>query len=106
MRLDEWLAQAETAEDIFERLGLEPDPRVLAVHRLHILRRFGRKVAEIDSQADALADDERWRRYAAALKWAHEQYEAGGGAQEPVFSGTAPGLVRLRLGAHPGKRSQ
>ena len=96
MQLDRRLCELETAEDIFEMFGLEPDARILTVHRLHILQQFGIAVAQIDAQVPALSDEHRWRRYAAALKHVHDQYAKGTARPAPVFSGATRSLSQLR----------
>ncbi len=42
------LARLSSAEDIYAALGLVPDPQVLPVARLHVLKRFGAYLAECD----------------------------------------------------------
>lgn len=56
--LDE-LRKLSSAEEFFEALGVEYDPNVVHVARLHILRRMGEYLASIDldraSEAEARA---------------------------------------------------
>jgi len=96
MRLADELATIETAEDIFALFGLGFDARVLRVHRLHVIQRFGREVAEIDRLAPPLDDDERTCRYAAALQRAHDYYLSESHSAEHAFLGVQRGLVKLR----------
>jgi len=96
MRLADELKGIETVEEIFALFGLGFDPRVLRVHRLHVIQRFGRDVAEIDRLAPPLDDDERTRRYAAALQRAHDYYQNESRSAEHAFSGVQRGLVKIR----------
>ena len=62
------VARIESAEDLFEILGVEVDPRVLAVRRLSILKRFGILMAEIERGfTPDTTETERRQRYAGAL---------------------------------------
>jgi hypothetical protein len=97
--LGDSLAVMERAEDLFQAYGVTFDPQVLAVHRLRILRRFGRTLAALSSaHADrADAEDERLR-LAEALAEAHAYFAAGGTAElVPSLHGGAP-LVQIRRG--------
>ena len=50
MRLADELAQVECAEDLFARFGVDFDPRVMVVHRLRVLKRFGVEVRRMETQ--------------------------------------------------------
>ena len=90
------LEHVETAEDLFELLELPYNPDVLRVHRLHILKRFGDAVAQIERQVVAGDDPcDRRSQYSAALKRAHDYYEKGPPAGTHAFSGVRRGLVQL-----------
>ena len=95
MILQDELERVECAEDIFALFGLAFDPKVLAMHRLHVIKRFGRHVAEIDAESPPLDDDTRWNRYATALKRAHDYYSAGTPTGEHEFLGVQQGLLKL-----------
>ena len=47
--LMERLKSLHSAEDFFDHLGVPYDPHVLAIARLHILRRMGQYVSAIDA---------------------------------------------------------
>jgi nitrogenase-stabilizing/protective protein len=101
MRLQEELARLDRAEDLFELFELDYDSRVLAVHRLHVLKRFGAEVAEIDGRDPPLPEAERHRLYAEALQRAHDLCAEGACLRRPVFRGHQEGLVQLGPG-RPG----
>jgi nitrogenase-stabilizing/protective protein len=44
------LAECRDAEDYFRLFGVEADPAVLAVNRLHILRAFGRELSRLTAE--------------------------------------------------------
>ena len=52
------LSRLSSAEDFFEALGVDFDPAVVRVARLHILRRMGEYLARTDL-ADASDDEKR-----------------------------------------------
>jgi hypothetical protein len=88
------LASLTEAEEFFDVLGVPYDPRVLAQHRLHVLKIFGMALASwLDANPDA---DAAARRRAAvrALREAHEAFaeDERAAARPNPF---APGLVQL-----------
>jgi nitrogenase-stabilizing/protective protein len=96
MRLADELAQVECAEDIFARLGVDFDPRVMAVHRLHVLRRFGIEVQRMETQGTSMSEAERERRYQRALADAHAHFANPTGSTEPRLPNFGPSLVQIR----------
>jgi nitrogenase-stabilizing/protective protein len=88
------LASLTEAEEFFDVLGVPYEPKVLAKHRLHILKIFGMALTswlDANPGADAAA-----RRAAAAraLREAHEAFaEDERAPQRP--NPFAPGLVQL-----------
>jgi hypothetical protein len=87
----------ETVEDLFSILGVAFNPRVVAVHRLRILKRFGNEKNRIDAEVPA-DDATRRAHYVSALALIHEQCGRGMREPEPVFRGLANQLVQLRRG--------
>jgi hypothetical protein len=70
------LEDVESAEDFFAAYGVQFDPRVLAIHRLAILRRFGLRLARIGTSLEDA--DQRRRMLAEALCEAHDFFAKGG----------------------------
>ena len=87
------LAGLAEAEDFFGALGVRYDPRVLASHRLQVLRRFGVAVEAFLRERPGASPSERRAALRAALHEAHDAC-AGGGAGG-TFSPRGAGLVRL-----------
>jgi nitrogenase-stabilizing/protective protein len=56
------LATDDSAEALFDALDVPCDPRVLAVVRLHVLRRFGLASAAVDAEPGLSAAERRARR--------------------------------------------
>jgi hypothetical protein len=96
--LADTLTVMERAEDLFHDYGVAFDPQVLAVHRLRILRRFGRNLAAWEATRSGGQVDPVGERLALAeaLAEAHA-YFAGGGTAElvPSLHGGTP-LVQIR----------
>jgi nitrogenase-stabilizing/protective protein len=91
------LASIDSAEALFEALGVPYDPRILAVARLHVLRRFGQACAALDADA-GLSAAERRERLRAALAAAHESFRSESPREARLFGcfeDRAP-LVALR----------
>jgi hypothetical protein len=97
MRLQDELRRLDGVEELFALFGLAFDDRVLRIHRLHVMQRFGRSVAEIDGLDPPLSECELWERYCAALKSAHDYYLNGPPLGVHDFSGVQRGLVSLTL---------
>ena len=95
MNLLEAISQIEAAEDLFDLFGLTFDPAVLAVHRVHILQRFGREIDVLERRNPPLSDGERPVLYATALQRAHELYARGGSDIEPPFRPRPRDMVSL-----------
>ncbi len=62
--LTDELAAMESAEELFAWLGQAYDPAVLRIHRVRILKRFGRALS---AQGEPPADHEQRRKLCAAL---------------------------------------
>jgi len=90
-------------EVLFEHFGVAYDPQVLAVHRLHILRRFGLMLA---AAADASPSRDATGRPGAAeiLASAYAQCAAGTAGRAAVFPGLRGRLVTLRRKSGAGRR--
>ena len=79
----EALSRLSSAEEIFAYLGLEPDPQLLPVARLHILKRFGAYRAACDFTGQSEAETREGCR--AALLRAEADFQASTPLQEKVF---------------------
>jgi nitrogenase-stabilizing/protective protein len=84
------LAELSSAEDFFAYFDLTFDPRVMAVSRLHILKRFHDKISRGDG-VDALDDPAARDVYRRQLADAYCEFAAGVAPTAPVF----PGLGRM-----------
>lgn len=83
MALREALAGIERAEHCFELLGVEHDPRVLAVYRLRLLKRFGMEIAEIEVRRAPADEADRRRLYAEALRRVHQEFSRRAASEAP-----------------------
>lgn len=88
------LGRLSSAEQFFATLGIDFDPHVLNVHRLHILKRFNELV---DFKAlDGLDDATIETRCHDALEAAYRQFAGGDGTKSfKVFQQQATGFVPL-----------
>lgn len=87
-----------SVEDLFAVLDVPFDERVLAVHRMRILRRFGRALEQLEVEGLGLSEQEYRSRCAAELSLIHQQCARGMREAEPVFRGISQQLVQLRRG--------
>lgn len=101
MDLDTLLQRIESAEDLFVELGVPFDARVIAVHRMRILRRFGRELAQLSQSIDLGNETDKRAHYAAALNGIYEQCARGMRELAPVFRGFDQQLVQLRRKGAP-----
>jgi len=97
----EQLAHLSHAEDFFRFFGLEYDPKVLTVHRLHVLKRFGLDVAEIEERRPLPDEPERLRLYGEALRRAHDLFAGPPVPEQRVFQVLQGGLVQLGTARRP-----
>ena len=91
------IAHIESAEELFSLLGERYDERVLRVYRVHILKRFGRMVAQMDARWLDEADEVLRPLYARALREAHDMYAQGADKVGPLVYRRPRGLVPLRV---------
>jgi hypothetical protein len=96
MSLADELAQVECAEDLFARFGVDFDPRVMVVHRLRVLKRFGVEVRRMETQGPPISEAERERLYRQALIEAQAQFANPTRSAEPLLPGFDPSLVQIR----------
>jgi nitrogenase-stabilizing/protective protein len=84
------LADLSSAEDFFAYFALTFDPRVMAVSRLHILKRFHDNLSGVDGleSLDDPATRDVSRRHLAD---AYSEFAAGAAPTAPAF----PGLGRM-----------
>jgi nitrogenase-stabilizing/protective protein len=81
--LDLDLDELSSAEDFLDYFGVEYQPAVVHVNRLHILQRFHDYLAQVsDMPAD---DSERFRLYAELLKGAYQDFVNSDAVTEKVF---------------------
>jgi hypothetical protein len=59
MDLLQAIGQIDGAEDLFALLEVSFDPAVLAVHRIHILKRFGLEIGVLERRDPPLSESER-----------------------------------------------
>jgi nitrogenase-stabilizing/protective protein len=77
------LNKASSAEDFFTLLGVDYDPRIVNVARLHILRRMGQYLAAEDFAGAAEADVAA--RCKAVLEQAYADFVASSPIDQRVF---------------------
>ncbi|GLI94105.1 nitrogenase stabilizing/protective protein NifW [Methylocystis echinoides] len=77
------LRKLSSAEDFFETLGVDYDPAVVRVARLHILRRMGEYLAK--NELDGATDDEARAACQETLSRAYEDFVASSPIAERVF---------------------
>ena len=99
MHLSEELAQVDSAEDLFARYGVHFDPQVMAVHRLHVLRRFGIEVQRLEAQSPPLNELQRDHLYQRVLAEAQAHFANPGYAANPPIAAGCPVLVNIRRSA-------
>lgn len=88
------LSRLSSAEQFFLALGVEFDPHVLNVHRLHVLKRFN-ELMDLDALA-GLDDAEAEACVKVALATAYGEFASGRGAKSfKVFQQQHTGFVSL-----------
>ena len=87
------LAKLSSAEDFFGHFQIEFDPKVMAVNRLHILKRFHDYLARIEG-LDTLDGDAKRATYRQELVRAYGDFVTSSARAEKVFP-----VFRLARGA-------
>ena len=99
------LNKASSAEDFFGLLGVEYEPKILSVARLHILRRMAQYLASEDFVG--MADEVVTQRCKSVLERAYSDFVASSPIDQRVFKvlrdAVAPPKkpVNLRAARHP-----
>lgn len=82
--LDEEMSELSSAEDFLQYFGINYDPAVVQVNRLHILQRFHDylgKVADLESEPE----DAHRSIHKALLQRAYQDFVESSALQEKVF---------------------
>lgn len=87
------LAGLSEAEDFFEALDVPYEPRVLAAHRLHVMKVYGLAVQAWLAANPAAGAAARRAAMARALREAHAAFADEAAPRRNPY---APGLVTLR----------
>jgi nitrogenase-stabilizing/protective protein len=77
------LAELSSAEDFLSYFGIDFDPAIVQVSRLHILQRFHDYLDQIDEMPDS--GIARWSLYAGLLRSAYRDFVISDAATEKVF---------------------
>ena len=82
LTLDEAMEELVSAEDFLNYFGIEYEPAVVQVNRLHILQRFHNYIAKAN-----LSEDESARRvvYVTLLQQAYQDFVKSDALTEKVF---------------------
>lgn len=81
------LGKLSSAEDFFTFLGVDFEPSVVHVSRLHIMRRMGQyiKGSELEGGFDGLSDEQITALCREHLESAYQDFVASSPIQERVF---------------------
>lgn len=97
MAIRDQIREIESVEQLFELLSVPYESSVIAVHRMRVLRRFGRELETLERGGDSTTSDSEFKlRCAAILRGIHEDCARGMREPEPVFRGLEQPLVQLR----------
>lgn len=77
------LDELSSAEDFLDYFGVEYEPAVVHVNRLHILQRFHDYLAEVEEIPDAA--QERWTLHKDLLASAYQDFVVSDALTEKVF---------------------
>jgi nitrogenase-stabilizing/protective protein len=85
LTLDEALAELTSAEDFFAYFGIDYDPAVVQVNRLHILQRFHDYLEQAPELLAGGDDLTRATGYRRLLRQAYEDFVKSDALTEKVF---------------------
>lgn len=94
-----------SAEDFFTRIDVDYDPHIVAVNRLHILKRFNEYLAA-EGALEAKSEDARWAFYKECLSRAYGDFVHSSAREEKVlavFKRGQNGFVALSDITRPGR---
>lgn len=74
----------KNAEEYFEFFGLEYDPQIVNINRLHILGKFSQLVQAADADATQTAE-QKFNAYRQALQTAYEVFLESSGVEQKIF---------------------
>jgi len=77
------LSELTSAEDFLDYFGIQYQPAVVQVNRLHILQRFHDYLDQIDEMPDSV--QAKWALYADRLQAAYQDFETSDARTEKVF---------------------
>ncbi len=77
------LSELSSAEDFLDYFGIDFEPAVVQVNRLHILQRFHDYLEQVDEMPDST--QARWLLHADLLKAAYQDFLVSDAATEKVF---------------------
>jgi nitrogenase-stabilizing/protective protein len=81
----EQLNKAGSAEDFFALLGVDYDPKVVSVVRLHILRRMGQYLVGAKEEFEGLSEEDITARCKTFLEQAYADFLEKSPLDERVF---------------------
>jgi len=77
------LSELSSAEDFLDYFGIQHEPSVVHVNRLHILQRFHDYLGQVEELPDSV--QAKWTLHADLLRAAYEDFVASDAATEKVF---------------------
>ncbi|MEM8603183.1 MAG: nitrogenase-stabilizing/protective protein NifW [Cyanobacteria bacterium P01_H01_bin.121] len=73
------------AEEYFQFFGLEYDPQIVSVNRLHILKKFSNFMRELRGETAQMSEAETLDAYKTALQNAYNLFTTSSGVEEKLF---------------------
>ncbi len=73
------------AEQYFEFFGLDYDPQVVNINRLHILKKFSQSLEEIDNKFVEAAEAEKLSFYREALETSYATLQTSNAIEQKLF---------------------
>lgn len=77
--------QITDAEAYFEFFGLDYDPQVVNINRLHILRKFSQLIADADQSSAEQSEEQRLQTYRQALQTAYSVFTTSSSVEQKLF---------------------
>ncbi|MBK1720848.1 nitrogenase-stabilizing/protective protein NifW [Thiocystis violacea] len=77
------MSELSSAEDFLDYFGIQYEPSIVQVNRLHILQRFHDYLGQVEEMPDSA--QAKWAVHADLLKAAYQDFVASDAATEKVF---------------------